>query len=227
MKVHRFLYPTLPVGSKLTISDKTLAHQIARVLKLQVGEYIVLTDGHGTDITVQLTNIANTIDGTITDRHFFALQKNNVTLYVSLLKKENFELVIQKAVEIGVQKIVPIICERTVKLGFKRDRLETILKEAMEQSGQSYLPTMSDPETLRTVLQEENTGRRLFLDQSGQSIVSSKEKNLSLFVGPEGGWSEAELVLAKEQGCEVVQLGGTTLRAETAAIIGSFVCANL
>ncbi|MDD2658034.1 MAG: RsmE family RNA methyltransferase, partial [Candidatus Pacebacteria bacterium] len=133
------------------------------------------------------------------------------------------ELAVQKAVELGVKEIVPIIADRTVKLGLKRDRLEKIIKEASEQSGRGILPVLSDSVAFGDAMRAaEANDLNLFFELGGKSLEGSKldlgkYKKIGIFIGPEGGWSEDELKLKSEK-LKVCGLSPFTLRAETAAI---------
>lgn len=152
-----------------------------------------------------------------------------VILYCSILKRENFELAVQKAVEAGASEIAPIICERTVKTGLKYDRLRKIIKEAAEQSGRGKVPVLREAMDLKEaiVAAAENKVNFLF-DHSGDNFVLSDSTKLSpasrvgVFIGPEGGWSDFELDLARQRGFKIASLGKLTLRAETAAIVATY-----
>src|SRR5262249_1670507 len=113
----------------------------------------------------------------------------SATLYSALLKRENFELVCQKATELGIARIVPLHTERTVKTGFNRSRLEKIIQEACEQSGRTRVPELMDPMEFKEALTRIETPAVLF-DHSGTPYASFDfaTPNLSVFIGPEGGF---------------------------------------
>jgi 16S rRNA (uracil1498-N3)-methyltransferase len=214
------------------VKDSVISHQICRVLKLRPGENISLCDGSGQEVLVELEEIsAKYISARVISRNVENLTATKkITLFCSLLKNENFELVVQKATEVGATRIVPIISERTVKLGTKIERLKIIAKEACEQCGRAWLPEIADPlgfvEALKIA-----AGRKLFLNMGGSQLIKeSKNKEageISIFVGPEGGWTTREEEIAKNANCEIISLGSTILRAETAAIVAVYVCANI
>ena len=147
--------------------------------------------------------------------------KNKITLYTSILRRENFEIVVQKATEIGVTKIVPLLSERTVKTGFNQIRLQKILQEASEQSGRTVLPTLAEPMKFEDAITSVDPKTTVLFDGSG-SAFKSKPTTVNLFVGPEGGFSDREVAIASEAGCTIASLGELTLRAETAAIVVSY-----
>ncbi len=227
MKIHRFIAPLEVVDDTLTIRDTELVHQINRVLKLRVGEHVVFGDGTGTEVLTTLT----TVSKSLVEAHVLERQKNTnepekaVTLYLAILKKDNFELAIQKAVEIGVSTIVPVITDRTVKTGINTERITTIIKEAAEQSGRGKLPELREAISFQEALAEARQGQdaSIFFDLGGEPLTSElSSRATSLFIGPEGGFSEDETAQATEAGLTPTSLGSLTLRGETAAIVGSY-----
>jgi 16S rRNA (uracil1498-N3)-methyltransferase len=144
----------------------------------------------------------------------------SVTLCCSILKRENFELVVQKATELGVSRIIPIIAERTVKTGLKMERLKAIAKEATEQSGRGVVPDISEPMSLTDALAL--PGHKLFFHTGTQAHPALSSDPALLFIGPEGGWSDRDVAAAVSAGCQVCSLGKRTLRGETAAIVACY-----
>jgi len=145
------------------------------------------------------------------------------------LKKSNFELVCQKATEIGVKEIVPIITKNTVKLNLNFKRLEKIIKEAAEQSKRGILPKLGKILTFREALKKvQNFELKILFDESGKNFKSLKTKaqKRGVFVGPEGGWDRAEIELAKKENFQILNLGKLNLRSETAAILATFLTRN-
>ncbi len=123
--------------------------------------------------------------------------KINLWLCLGLIKKDNFELVVEKATELGVSHIIPVLCDRSEKKNLNIKRLQKIAIEASEQSGRASLPSL---EGIKTLTELFGSGilpeQKIFLDRDGWKlkIESYKdEKNLAVFVGPEGGWSPAEV----------------------------------
>jgi 16S rRNA (uracil1498-N3)-methyltransferase len=147
-----------------------------------------------------------------------------VILYCSIIKRENFELMAQKATEVGVKEIVPLLSSRTIKLNIKSERVEKIIKEASEQSGRGKVPELHPPMTFKDALEHaKSNDLNLFFDPSGKIFSPlTQEKKIGVFIGPEGGWDEDEIGLARAQNFQIVSLGKLVLRAETAAIVASF-----
>lgn len=225
MRRDRFFVPTNYVGGSLAWSSRGLAHQLKNVLRLGGEKEIYLFNGQGQEAKARVLAIKG-------DELLFEILSvqnleeltNRVTLYVSLLKKNNFELVIQKATEVGVAKIVPLITARTVKQGFKIQRWQVIAQEAAEQSGRLVVPAIEEPVTFSKAvcLAKQNHHSNLIFEFSG-ARPKKISGNIGIFVGPEGGFAPEEVVLADEAGFDKVSLGDFVLRAETAAIVGAFV----
>lgn len=223
-KLHRFFLRADVSAAQMVFSDRDFIHQIRDVLRLQDGESIVICDGLGREAQVILDHMHTTPGGRV-----MSVVQNQaespvaVTLFCSVLKREHFEWVVQKAVELGAHAIVPVICERTIKLGTKQDRLEKIAKEAAELAGRGMIPEISEPISLTDALRlvPSFDAAVCFDPEASRSFVSSQgRKSIALFVGPEGGWSEAEQASFKKAEVESVALGPRILRAETAAIAG-------
>ncbi|MDD4902860.1 MAG: RsmE family RNA methyltransferase [Patescibacteria group bacterium] len=226
MKVHRFFGNFNLAGDGVVSSDLELVNQIKNVLRLKPGEQVALCSGEGKEALAELVSAGSgeAAFKILTRTENTAEPTRAVTLYCSILKRENFELVVQKATECGVKKIVPVIAERTVKTGLKIDRLEKIIKEAGEQSGRGVIPVLGDTVSFleALALTGENAANCLF-DRSGELFKNDMaDGSLGIFIGPEGGFSQKEIALAKESGCRIASLGPLTLRGETAAIIASY-----
>ena len=161
----------------------------------------------------------------------------DLTLAVALLKGEKFDLVVQKATELGVRRILPIITERAdVRLRDENDaskrvtRWRRIALEAAKQSGRAFVPDVGIPRTFPSLLEylsaadEPSLLTVMFSERDGQRLTEAisqkeiRERELIALVGSEGGWTDEEIARARQAGWEIVTLGGRTLRAETAAI---------
>ncbi len=227
MKIHRFIIPDNLRTGDLEIRDKEIIGQIKNVLRLKVGEKIIIGNGKGQEAMAKITGIgkSSVVLKVQSLRENDNESKNSVTLYCSVLKKENFEFVVQKATEIGIKRIVPVISERTIKFGLNQERLEKIAKEAVEQSGRGMAPVILEPMYFEEAVT--NTSEMdgvFFFDSSGKPIKeNSLNGEIAIFIGPEGGWTDLEVSLAKNNGFIIVSLGKLTLRAETAAIVASYI----
>jgi len=237
MRLNRFIGNFDLKQKTLQIFDRDFLHQAKNVLRLSVGEKIVLVDGQGREAIVKITKYGE--DFIAAEVCEVKKNKNEperrIILYCSILKRENFELAVQKSVEAGVREIIPIICQRTVKTGLKYDRLQKIIKEAAEQSGRGIVPIMGKTTNFKKAIADasENNLNILF-DSSGVKLLMSDINSLTqqenaragIFIGPEDGWSEEEINAAKEAGFKIVSFGKLILRAETAAIVGTYLVCN-
>lgn len=229
MKIHRFIgdYKILEKGVKIT--DLEIVKQIQNVLKLKKGEKIVLSDGKSINMEILLSEIKDKeILGEIIKSEKIQQDARKVILYLAILKKENFELATQKAVEVGVHKIVPIITERTIKTGLNFVRLEKIIKEASEQSGKNILPTLADTLNFKEALEDgKNSDEKIIFDLNNKEYEPNKNsKNISIFIGPEGGFTEKEVETAKNLKYNIYSLGKLTMRGETASTIATYRAVN-
>lgn len=203
------------------------------VLRLREGEKVQVFDGAGNEFLCEIETIGkketalkiiNEIPPTSSESDL------DLTLAVALLKGEKFDLVIQKAVEIGVTKFVPIITKRTdVKLSDPHKKLERwrkIILEASKQCGRAKLMNIESPINFELLIKNSASlslcGENfvLFSERGGKNISTIKsDKKITACVGSEGGWDDSEIEFAKESGVQIVTLGGRILRAETAAIV--------
>jgi 16S rRNA (uracil1498-N3)-methyltransferase len=233
MRLHRFLLNINLSQKEIEITDKELINQVKNVFRLLKGDQFIIFDGKGAEASVSIKNIS----GDAIKAEIIEISKNEnevgaqVTLYLSILKKENFELVVQKATEIGVFKIVPVISARTVKMNLNLERLGKIAKEAAEQCGRSTVPEITAPTKIKEAFEDASkNGTTLFFDRDGENIKTlSTEKtgtSVNIFIGAEGGWDEWETELAKEKGFKIASLGKLTLRGETAAIVATYLAVN-
>ncbi len=215
------------------------AHHIVRVMRAEIGDTVICCDGEGSDAVVEITELSkDTVRAVITER----LASNNeasVDVWVaqSLPKGDKMETVIQKCTEIGANRFIPFVSERTIvqldakKEGKRLERWAKIIKEAAEQSHRSRVPSIDSihswkqllnliPEVdLALICYEKESGLQIgdvLLKQQG----SLEQKRVLLIIGPEGGFGEAEIESAEQAGAQAVGLGKRILRTETAAMVG-------
>lgn len=230
MKIHRFyLNEKLGVG-KFEIKDKDLIHQIKSVLKLKPEENITLYNGDGNEARVVLKEISQKVIIceiiNIAKSESEAEVKTN--LFLAVLKKENFELAAQKAVECGISEITPLLTEKTVKLNINSERIKKIIKEASEQSGRAIVAEINQPINLKDFIPKKGE-LVLFLNKDGQDIFALNNnientnfEKINILIGPEGGWSDDEINFAQRNEFKIASLGKLTLRAETAVTVASY-----
>ncbi len=229
--MHRFFIRGMkPEHDEAAISGDT-AHQIIRVLRLKPGDQVILLDNEGWEYQAVIKSISNdVVIGRIVNKVLGTGEPSiKITLYQALLKNDKLELVLQKGVELGVHSFVPFISERCVAKKpseSKQQRWHEIIKEAAEQSRRTLIPVLNQvisfeeacSHALKPALilweEEKTRGLKSFL----KSPKFSKKKEISVFVGPEGGFTSAEIGLANQFGIAAVRLGDRILRAETAGL---------
>ena len=228
--MHRF-FGEFDFKEKLaSIDDANLVSQIRNVLRLKKGDMVLLSNG--TTKEARATIVDSTKDQVGFEIETILENERepdcHVILYLALLKSDHFDLVVQKATEIGVREIIPLITERTVKFGLRDERLKKIIREAAEQSGRAVLPKLNEPMDFPAALEHaKQNDKNYFFDIDGQRFGGrGAARQVGIFIGPEGGWTDNEREHSSEGKHEHVTLGKLTLRAETAAIVSSYLVIN-
>ncbi|MCK5639693.1 MAG: 16S rRNA (uracil(1498)-N(3))-methyltransferase, partial [Gammaproteobacteria bacterium] len=218
---------TLHTGIE-TYLDSGAATHIVRVLRLKPGAPLVIFNGQGGEYEATLIH-ADKHEATIhVGKHSPDELESplDVTLIQGISRGERMDYTIQKAVELGVNRIVPVISKRTVvKLDATRSskrqaHWQAIVNSACEQCGRNRVPVVSDIIKLEQYLSTASEGLKLILDhRANTSLISQKKENtISLLIGPEGGLAPEEQELAKRAGYTGLRLGPRILRTETAAL---------
>lgn len=228
---YRFFVAAAQIAQGHT-TDVDLIHQWVRVLRMRVGQEILLIDAESqTASRVALTAIAKqrvdwqvrAVDPVLGEP---TLQ---VTLAVGVMRAERFEWLLQKATELGVARVIPLMTERSRSDGDvgrqKFERWGRIVREAAEQSGRAVIPHLAEPQTLRSLCTSHMSTRTLFLHEGEGTVpmrrcVPIPDATVTLVSGPDGGLSEAECAVMRACGWQGVGLGHRILRAETAPLLG-------
>ncbi|MDO8466822.1 MAG: RsmE family RNA methyltransferase [bacterium] len=231
MRLHRFIGDFDLSKEYLKISDRDLVNQLKNVFRLKTGDEILLGDGKKNEALACVEEISRGAATLIIKRTQENTNEPEIygILYCSILKKENFELAAQKAVEAGISEIVPIIGQRTVKTAINLPRLEKIVKEAAEQSGRGIIPKVHPTLSFEKAFEHASTNNaNIFFRPSGLPIAKIKilPPKVGIFIGPEGGWNELETESAEKNQFTMASLGKLILRAETAASIASYLVLN-
>jgi 16S rRNA (uracil1498-N3)-methyltransferase len=230
MRFHRFLIDTVLASGPLILKNPDLVHQIRSVLRLTVGDSLLLLDGRGSEAEVLIERVEkDRIEVHVGDLRTITTEpQRSVILFCSILRRENFEWVVQKATEIGAVKIVPVLAERTVKTGIRMDRLVRIVREAVEQCGRGVVPTLSEVVDFETALSMAPAKNIFFHLGAEQGIGKALERagEAGVWIGPEGGWTDAEALKAVKNGFIVSSMGSLALRAETAAVVGTYLAVH-
>jgi len=230
MKIHYFIGNWDFIVGVMRLEDSDLVHQLNNVLKLHINEKIFLGDGKGCRAEAVIKNIdKKSVVVEIVEIKSVAPSKRKVNLFCSVLKRENFEWIVEKTTETGVNEIIPLITERTVKHDLNLVRLQKIAKEAAEQSGRFFVPSVLSPLRLDEALKIYGDKFSNLLCNFGGSELKNIKTNsqIGIWVGPEGGWSEEELEEINDFKFKIVSLGENILRAETAAVVGVWAASNI
>ena len=232
--MHRFF-----VSSELLTRDKVhlpahVSEQLFRVLRAKNGDEVVLLDSSGLERFVRLDSVekhscVGTVMKTVEGKGEPAV---SVTLYQALIKSDRFEYALQKGVEVGVSRFVPFISERTEVESPSNSRLtrwRRIIREAAEQSGRSILPELEMSGSLKCFLKSVSGAAIVPWEQKSitgiRQVLAEFHKNeklrcseVSVFIGPVGGFTHDEIQLAEQSGVIPVSLGSRILRSETAGV---------
>jgi len=201
------------------------AHHASSVLRLKVGELIGLLDGKGQRAEASIEEITKrgVLANILARVQHPAERQARIHLAVAPTKQmDRYEWFVEKAVEIGVDRITPLMTERTERSRLRVDRLERVAVSAMKQSQRSWLPKIDATTTLKDLLKEELPVQRFFGWCEGQHtpLMTSYSSSdpVVLFIGPEGDLTSEEAALLRKNGSRAVALGHARLRTETAAL---------
>ena len=234
--MYRFFLPEDCITKSTVAISGRLAHRLRNVLRLRAGDRIVILDNTGWEYEVELRAVGGGLEGAIIHKAMAAGEpRTRITLYQALLKGSNFEFVLQKCTEIGVTVFVPVVCERCVAGEPDSNRLgrwQRIILESAQQSRRGKLPVLYNVARFREAC-ESTTGVSL-MPWEGEKLKGiggvlrslPKTENateVSIFVGPEGGFSAQEEQFARSCGIWPVSLGRRILRAETAGLVAAAV----
>ena len=216
-------------SQKEIVLDEDTSRHVAQVLRMKKGEKLNLTDGKGNLITAEISEAHKKHCAVNIQHSTFNIQHiRKITIAISLLKNTSrFEWFLEKATEIGVSEIIPLICERTEKQKFRYDRMKGICISALLQSQQTRLPILHEPVQFGDLVKRQfddcNKMIAHCIDEEKQSLhlQISKSSNRLICIGPEGDFTEDEIELALQNDFRPVSLGDTRLRTETAGIVAA------
>ncbi|MDP2719938.1 MAG: 16S rRNA (uracil(1498)-N(3))-methyltransferase [Dehalococcoidia bacterium] len=233
--MQRLFLPSETISGDRIVFPDSVRHQLLNVLRLEKDDKIIVHDNSGWEYEVVLTEVDKKgITGRISGKTLSRAEARvKVRLYQGLLKGDKFELVLQKATELGVSSFVPVLFKRCVVTVFPSSsrvrRWQTIIKEAAEQSGRSILPELAAAVEFPLACRRKPGPGLIFWEEEKQTSLHSVLENwkmnqptqtgeLSVYIGPEGGIEPSEIETARQEGIIPVSLGPRVLRAETAAI---------
>jgi 16S rRNA (uracil1498-N3)-methyltransferase len=219
---HRFFVPDINLDDVTTLTGEEL-HHAARVVRVREGEEVELFDGRGAIVTARVEALTREkamlrVIGPVAETRESPLALH---LAMAIINLDKFELVMQKATELGVRSIVPVVSERVEiraeRYRGKQERWEKIIFEAVKQCGRARVPLLEEPREFEEAIARD--GVKFFLDADVEPQEAPEHvAEATLFIGPEGGWSDGELALARANGAIFRRMGPRRLRAETAAI---------
>lgn len=206
-------------------------HHSVRVVRLRAGEEVELFDRDG-NAARGIVQALERDRAVITAGEALPSRESPLALHLamSIIQLEKFELVLQKATELGVRSIVPLVTDRielrAERYAGKMERWKKILFEAVKQSGRTHVPSLEEPVKFADAIARPGVKILLDADAPRNPEEPGNPEELTLFIGPEGGWSDEELRMARERQCLFQRLGPRRLRAETAAIVAVAVVAS-
>lgn len=237
--MHRFYIPHQNWNPDALTLDEGEAHHAIDVLRMKSGERAVVFNGRGAEMTAEIGKIEkNRV-------HLRGIQGGSsprlaceITLGQAIPKGKNMDFIVQKATELGVHGIVPLVSERTIVRveeadgPWKQDKWQAVVIEAAKQCGQNWLPAVEAPVPMKEYfksapkfdlmliasLQPDAKHPRAVLDEYKENHDGTPPKSVLVLIGPEGDFTPAELGLAKSNGARPISLGPIVLRTETAAI---------
>jgi 16S rRNA (uracil1498-N3)-methyltransferase len=222
------------VAQKQIVLDEGTSKHIVQVLRMKTGEQLNLTDGKGNLLTCEITDDHKKHCTVVVKETRHKEQgTRKTTIAISLLKNSNrFEWFLEKAIEIGVTEIIPLICERTEKEKFRQDRMQGIVISAMLQSQQTWLPVLHEPTQFENLKIWKCADGSNFIahcingeKQTLNSHIRTSAHQL-ICIGPEGDFTPKEIELALQHEFIPVSLGETRLRTETAGVVAAVLLAN-
>lgn len=224
MSIPYFYEPSILSGqTSFTLNELSSKHCV-QVLRMQENQRVDITNGLGYlfEATILTAHKKNTIVQ-IQSEKFIAAPSQKITLGIGLLKNlTRLEWLLEKATEMGVYEIMPLVCEHTLFEKFKLERFQNILQSAMIQSQQVWLPILGTPVKFKEAIQNQKQAQKLIAHCEEGDKINIKEieasADLLLFIGPEGDFSSAEIELALANNYQAIHLGPTRLRTETAAL---------
>ena len=225
MDTPHFHMPALADAPRILTLPEEVSHHAVSVLRMQAGDRLVLVDGMGRKAEVRLLSPhRKRAEAEIVEVSFSEDSRRAVTVAVSPRKNPSrFEWMLEKAAEIGVREVVPLLCHRTEKKGLRMDRLQAVCTSAMLQSKQSWMTVVGEPVPFEQHLARTGFKARLIahcLPGSPLSVpdLSGDSFPIDMLIGPEGDFTRDEVSLALASGFRPVGLGPTRLRTETAAL---------
>ncbi|MER3406845.1 MAG: hypothetical protein C4278_00210 [Patescibacteria group bacterium] len=204
----------------IKIKDEKIIHRIKNVLKLKPGEKIIFLNNFEEIAEYKILDNKNFVFRRLNYQKRNLEPKRKINLYLSLIRKENFELILEKGTELGVYNFYPLITERSsLKIKEIPERWQRIIGEALEVTNWKHTPQINKVLNFKDLIR--NDLKNFYVaSKNGEKInLNSMPKEINLLIGPEGGFSLQEEKILKEKGVSFVSLGDFDLRTETAVFV--------
>jgi 16S rRNA (uracil1498-N3)-methyltransferase len=221
-----FYNPNITESTESFSFDKEESKHIIKVLRKKDTDILFVTNGLGFLFKTEIT-LASDSKCTVKILSFEKAPDSKFHLHLAVAPtkmNDRYEWFLEKATEIGIHEITPIICDHSERKVINNERFDKILLAAMKQSNELYLPKLNNAITFKEFIKLEREGLKLIAhceetDKRTLKSVLKPNEDLTLLIGPEGDFSEKEIALALENSFTPVSLGNTRLRTETAAIV--------
>jgi 16S rRNA (uracil1498-N3)-methyltransferase len=214
------------IGREYDLNEVESKHAV-RVLRLSKGDYLQLVDGKGNFYEAQIAEANPKKCRVSITKHFAEFEKRNHYLHLAVAPTKNidrFEWFLEKATEIGVDEVTPILCSRSERKVVKDDRLEKVAIAAMKQSLKAYLPKVNPLVSFKDLIDTGFEGKKFIAhcyEQDKRELKNelANSSSILILIGPEGDFSEEEIKMATEKQFIPVSLGKSRLRTETAGVV--------
>ncbi|WP_406844008.1 16S rRNA (uracil(1498)-N(3))-methyltransferase [Flavobacterium soyae] len=221
-----FYNPDIDETTESFSFDKEESRHIIKVLRKKDSDILHVTNGLGLLFETEIT-LASDNKCIVNVRSIKKSPEPKFRLHLAVAPtkmNDRFEWFLEKATEIGIQEITPIICDRSERKVINLERFEKIILSAMKQSNETYFPKLNDAISFKEFMKQKNQGLQFIAHCEETDKKSLKEtlkpnEDVTLLIGPEGDFSEKEIALAIENKYQPVTLGNTRLRTETAAVV--------
>ncbi|SFF19122.1 16S rRNA (uracil(1498)-N(3))-methyltransferase [Flavobacterium xueshanense] len=221
-----FYNPTITESTEVFSFDKEESKHIIKVLRKKDTDLLYVTNGLGLLFKTEIT-LASDSKCTVRIISFEKAAPSKFKLHLAVAPtkmNDRYEWFLEKATEIGVHEITPIICDHSERKVINNERFDKILLTAMKQSNELYLPKLNPATTFKEFIKLKNEGVKLIahceeMDKITLKSILKPNEDITILIGPEGDFSEKEIALALENNFTAVSLGNTRLRTETAAIV--------
>jgi 16S rRNA (uracil1498-N3)-methyltransferase len=222
--MHIFYTPDIN-GIQYRLNEDESKHAI-RVLRLNLGDEVTLVDGRGNLFNARISDPNPKRCEIIVENVHNDYEKRSYNLHVAISPLKNsdrFEWFLEKATEIGIDTITPLVCGRTEKKGFNLERSYRIVESAMKQSIKAFRPVINEPQSFKGFINNNSAPVKLIACCEGDrkiiDEVCKTQQDVIILIGPEGDFTEDEINMSREMGFEPITLGNSRLRTETAGIV--------